>query len=128
MRHCETATTLPSGAETEQGEWVASLIAAANLDPRAFPEPLRFSLDPTIRDKKNYLLFNNEGNPRACWGRERVAMAILEECMMAASRLQGLRGVAGKGGEPSKLVGVTIGLPARFTQVALRPAAPRSSP
>jgi Dyp-type peroxidase family len=117
VRHCETQTTLPSGAPIDQGEWVVSLIAAANLDPRVFPEPFRFKLD---RDIGTYLLFNEATNKRACWGRDRVAMHVLEECLKAASRLQGLRKVAGKGGEPTKLIGVTVTLPARFTQVAER--------
>jgi deferrochelatase/peroxidase EfeB/cytochrome P450 len=125
MRYCETQMTLPSGAQIDQGEWVVSLIAAANLDADGFPEPFRFTLD---RDIASYLLFNEATNKRACWGRDRVAMLVLEECLKAASRLQGLRRVAGKGGEPAKLVGVTISLPARFTQVALEQAAPRSGP
>ena len=117
MRYCETPPDgpLPSGAQIEAGEWVVSLIGAANLDPRAFPEPFRFKLD---RDVKNYLLFNEASNPRACWGRDRIAMIVMKECVKAASRLQGLRKVAGKGGEPIKLVNATVGLPARFTQVA----------
>jgi cytochrome P450 len=120
MRYCERETKL--GNDTiHAGEWVASLIAAANLDPRAFPAPYRFNLD---RDIGTYLLFNDGNNSRQCWGRDRVAMVVLQECLMAASRLQGLRGVAGKGGEPSKLAGVTTSLPARFTQVASKQAAP----
>ena len=117
MRYCETDTTLPSGAKIERGEWVAAMIKAANLDEDVFKQPHRFSLDPEIRDIDNYLLFNERGNPRECWGRDRVAMVIMRECATAASRLRGLRGVAGKGGEPLKLAGVTISLPARFTQV-----------
>ncbi len=124
VRYCETPLDkpLPSGAQIEAGEWVVSLIAAANLDPRAFPEPFRFKLD---RDVKNYLLFNEASNPRACWGRDRIAMIIMKECLKAAGRLQGLRRVAGKAGELVKLVNVTVGLPARFTQVAEQ-AAPTS--
>jgi cytochrome P450 len=95
-----------------------SLIAAANLDARSFPEPFRFKLDRAIA---TYLLFNEATNKRACWGRDRVAMLVLEECLKAASRLQGLRRVAGKSGEPPKLVGVTVSLPARFTQVTENP-------
>lgn len=115
MRYCETDTALPSGAKIEQGEWVVSLIGAANLDGRIFSEPFLFKLD---RTRGTYLLFNEAQNERVCWGRDRIAMAVLQECVIAASRLQGLRGIAGKDGEPSKLVGVTISLPARFTQVA----------
>ena len=105
MRYCETTTELPSGAKVEEGEWVAALIGAANLDPRAFQNPYLFSFDPAIRKIENYLLFNEQGSHRECWGRDRVAMAVLEECVMAAGRLRGLRRVAGAGGEPSKLVG-----------------------
>jgi len=122
MRYCEKETKL-GNATIMAGEWVASLIAAANMDPHphAFPEPFRFKLD---RPLDTYLLFNDKQNSRACWGRDRVAMVVLQECLMAASRLQGLRRVAGKGGEPSKLAGVTTSLPARFTQVASKQAAP----
>jgi cytochrome P450 len=114
MRYCETDTNLSGNAEVKKGEWVAPLIRAANMDPRVFGEPFRFKLD---RDIKTYLLFNEAENSRVCWGRDRVAMIVLQECVKAASRLQGLRGVAGKGGEPAKLAGITIGLPARFTRV-----------
>jgi Dyp-type peroxidase family len=121
VRYCETKTTLQNGPEIEAGEWVAALIGAANLDPRVFHEPFRFSLDPNIRKIDDYLLFNEKGSPRECWGRNRVAMVVLEECVRAASRLQGLRRVAGERGEPRKLVGITISLPARFTQVDGKP-------
>ena len=114
MRYCETDTDLASGAKIKKGERVVCLIGAANLDGRVFNEPLRFSLD---RDIKKYLLFNDEDNQRKCWGRDRVAMVVLRECLTAASRLQGLRRVAGKGGEQT-LLGVTVSLPARFTRVA----------
>lgn len=114
MRYCETDTNLSENAKVKKGEWVAPLIRAANMDPRKFGEPHRFRLD---RDIKTYLLFNEAGNSRVCWGRDRVAMIVLQECVKAASRLQGLRRVAGKGGELRKLAGITIGLPARFTRV-----------
>jgi hypothetical protein len=119
IRYCETQPPgpLPSGAQINQGEWVVSLIQAANVDFRAFPdEPLRFKLD---RDVDKYLLFNEQTNRRQCWGRDRVAMIVLKECLKAASRLQGLRKIAGKGGELGKLLGsVTINLPARFTRIS----------
>jgi Dyp-type peroxidase family len=114
MRYCETDTKLSGNAEVRKGEWVAPLIRAANMDPRVFGEPFRFKLD---RDINTYLLFNEAKNSRVCWGRDRVAMIVLQECVNAASRLQGLRRVAGKGGEPAKLAGITIGSPARFTRV-----------
>jgi Dyp-type peroxidase family len=121
MRFCEATTLLPSGATVKRGDWVTALIAAANLDPRAFPDPLRFSLDPYIpgpvRNFENYLLFGEKGTERACWGRDRVAMVVLEQSLITAGRLRGLRRIAGPRGEDVKLGGVTIGLPARFTKV-----------
>lgn len=115
MRYCETTTNLPSGAIVQQGELVGALIAAANLDPTVFTDPFQFNLK---RETDNYLLFNTQNSPRECWGRDRVAMTVLDACVTAAGRLRGLRRVAGAAGEPSKLVGVTIGLPARFTRCA----------
>ncbi len=115
MRYCEVKTELPSGATVEEGERVACLIRAANLDKRVFNEPFRFAFDPEKREIEKYLLFNEQGNPRKCWGRDRVAMVVLQECLMAASRLQGLRRVAGKAGDPPTLFRVRVSLPARFS-------------
>jgi len=122
MRHCERTTTLPSGATIVKGDWVGALIAAANLDPRVFRKPHLISFD---RDIQKYLLFNEGGSERECWGRDRVAMAVLKQCVLSAGRLKGLRRVAGAAGEPIKLLGVAVGFPARFTQVGPKlPAAP----
>ena len=118
MRYCEADTKLDSGAEITKGERVVCLIGVANRDKEVFNEPFRFSFDPNKRKIEKYLLFNEEGNPRKCWGRDRVAMVVLRECLMAASRLQGLRKAAGKGGDPLTLFRVTVSLPARFTRVA----------
>ena len=118
MRYCEVKTTLPSGATVEEGERVACLIRAANLDERVFKEPFRLVFDEKRREIEKYLLFNEQGNPRECWGRNRVAMVVLQECLMAASRLQGLRRVAGKAGNPPTLFRVRVSLPVRFTRVA----------
>jgi len=118
MRYCEVDTQLPSGARVKAGERVACMIRAANMDKRVFDEPFRLTFDPKKRDIKKYLLFNEEGNARRCWGGDRVAMVVLQECLMAASRLQGLREVAGKGGDPPKLFRVKVSLPVRFTRVA----------
>jgi Dyp-type peroxidase family len=116
MRYCERTTKLPSGATVTKGDWVGALIAAANLDPRAFPtRPHRIEF---TRDIKKYLLFNEKGSERECWGRDHVAMAVLKQCVLSAGRLQGLRRIAGAAGEPTKLLGVAVGLPARFTKVA----------
>jgi hypothetical protein len=72
----------------------------------------------------DYLLFGAmedgaDGKPsnKTCWGRDRVALPVLEECLWAASRLGGLRRVAGKAGEPQTLANIKIGLKARFTRV-----------
>ncbi len=114
MRYCEQTTTLPVGTTLLKGDWVGALIAAANLDPRAFPNPHLISFD---RDIKKYLLFNEQDSERECWGRKHVAVAVLKECLLSAGRLKGLRKIAGPAGEPTKLAGVAVGLPAHFTHV-----------
>ncbi len=63
-------------------------------------------------------MFGVPGSHKDCWGRNRIAMPVLQECIRACSRLTGLRRVAGPTGEPQKLAGVTIGLLARFTRLA----------
>jgi hypothetical protein len=105
------------------------MISAANRDENHFPEPERFSMgehDPATaataelapeRDPDKYLLFGVTNSNKYCWGSGRVAMPILEECVRAAGRLQGLRPVAGPRGEVQKLLVVTVGLPARFTRI-----------
>jgi Dyp-type peroxidase family len=117
MRYCERATKLPSGATIAEGDWVGAMIAAANLDPRVFENPHLISLDRDHRDLGKYLLFNEPDSKRECWGRSHVAMAVLQECVVCAGRLKGLRRVAGPSGEPAKLVRVAVSLPARFTRV-----------
>jgi len=123
MRYCVADATLSGGARIKAGEWVSCVIQAANLDGKVFDDPRRFSLspyvDPTgpVRDWKNYLLFGDDGSSRKCWGRDKVAMIVLEECLRAAGRLKRLRRPAGAGGKPEKKGNVTIGLPARFTRV-----------
>jgi Dyp-type peroxidase family len=114
MRYCERTTKLPSGATVLAGDWVATLIGAANKDPGVFPKPNLILFD---RDIGKYLTFNETGSERECWGRNRVAMAVLQECVLAAGRLDGLRRIAGPAGDPVKLGSVAVGLPARFTQV-----------
>jgi Dyp-type peroxidase family len=112
------APTIP----IKRGEWVAALVAAAGLDPRVFEDPLVFSLAPFVpgpdRDLTKYLLFGAQGGNRECWGRDRLALQVLKECVKAAGRLQGLRKVAGDGGELQQLLpGANIGLNARFAFV-----------
>lgn len=123
MRHCEADTDWSRALGVSAGDSVAALVAAANMDPRKFPEPARFSLkgagigDAPARRIDDYLLFGVPGSHKDCWGRNRVAMPVLQECIRACSRLTGLRRVAGRAGEPQKLAGVTIGLLARFTRL-----------
>jgi deferrochelatase/peroxidase EfeB/cytochrome P450 len=114
MRYCMKDTTF-GNCTIKAGEWVLSLIKAANLDQRVFKDPFLFKLD---RDINKYLMFNDATNSRRCWGQNRIAMLVLQECVRAAGRLQGLRSIAGRGGEPAKLGGIKTSLPARFTQVA----------
>lgn len=125
MRRCTANWAVPDDddraealGQIKAGDDVAVLISAANLDPEAFKNPFRFSLNKRQRPMENYLLFGVETSEhKSCWGRNRVALPVLEECILAAGRLSGLRRVAGASGEPQKLAGVTIGLAARFTGI-----------
>lgn len=136
MRQCEADTTLLRGeaeppAELHKGDFLLAMVSAANLDPRRFEQPHRLSLTPfgptdgPERRIEDYLMFGVHGDARQCWGRNRVAMPLMEECVLAASRLRGLRRVAGPDGDLKTLANVAIGLTARFTQIA---PAPRSIP
>jgi deferrochelatase/peroxidase EfeB len=134
VRRCAFAKDI-GGVGIEPGDYVAAVIKLANADRKIFWKPERFSLgesDPLSddfarfvrpnkvhpRDPQNYLLFGVQDSEKKCWGQGPVAMPILEECVRACGRLEGLRGVAGPRGIPQKLAGVTIGLPARFTRIA----------
>jgi cytochrome P450 len=105
-RRCETSTELPSGAKVNKGDWVAVLLAAASRDPRAFPEPEKFSMGEHMpppftgppRDLKNYLLFGPFGGAHRCWG-EQLGRLMLGELFRAAARFKGLTRVAGPLGE-----------------------------
>jgi len=119
MRLCLQDTTIGGGPTISRGDRVAALIAAASMDPLAFPSPKNFSLAPFLpgppRDIANYLLF---GVPnKTCWGRDRLALYLLKECLKAAARLQGLKNVAGPTGSLQKIAQVNIGLRARFVSV-----------
>jgi deferrochelatase/peroxidase EfeB len=131
LRRCQWSTKIGK-QPIEERDLVAALIAVANLDEKAFHKPYVFSLKgyglPTgpPRDRNKYLLFGvtpknpndpDDPNGKHCWGRDRVALPLLQECVYAAGRLQGLRRVAGARGEPQKLVQVTIGLAARFDRI-----------
>jgi Dyp-type peroxidase family len=121
MRRCAQPHTLPSGERLETGEWVASLIGAANMDPRVHQLPFLFSLAPWLpgpaRPPENYLLFGSVSGGRECWGRDRLALYLLQRCLVAAGRLERLQRVAGPAGEPTTLLNVIIGLTARFDRV-----------
>jgi deferrochelatase/peroxidase EfeB len=135
FRRCTAAVTDDERLSViKPGDFVATVISKANMDRKIFWRPERFHLgksDPMAddfdqfvdeegthpRDLANYLLFGVEGSNKFCWGRDLVAMPVLEACIHACGRLQGLRKVAGPRGEPNKLGPVIIGLPARFTRL-----------
>ncbi|MBI2739198.1 MAG: hypothetical protein HYX38_21980 [Rhodospirillales bacterium] len=108
-------------------DWIAAVIYAACFDPDAFPKPMQFSLAPILpgpeRKMENYLLFGDsqKDDPkkpgRLCWGRDRIALYLLTECLKAAGRLKGLKKVAGPAGELKKFAQVNIGLSTRFVSV-----------
>lgn len=127
LRCCEApaGAVLPSGVTIRPGQWVAALVAAANLDGSAFPGPDQFSLGALLpggkpRDRSKYLMFGVQDagagprGTRVCWGRDRVALFTLTQCMRAASRLPGLRRVPGPEGQLKKLLGIASGLKGRF--------------
>ena len=129
QRRCASDVTLGSPTfegtsvnDIGKGEWVAAMVQAANMDPSAFHDPMRFSLWPYLpgpeRDAAKYLTFGAPSGNHPCWGRRPLAMPALIHCMEAAARLQNLRQVAGPTGGPQLLLGSTVGLPARFTRVA----------
>jgi Dyp-type peroxidase family len=106
----------------QKGDWIAALIGAACFDPVAFPQARQFSLDPILpgpkRNIEDYLLFGDSQAPgRLCWGRDKLALYLLTECLKAAGRLKGLKKVAGAGGELKKFAQVNIGLSTRFVSV-----------
>jgi cytochrome P450 len=111
------------GKDTVQkGDWIAALIGAASFDPNAFESPRQFSLDPILpgpkRNMEDYLLFGNAQAPgRLCWGRDKLALYLLTECLKAAGRLKGLKKVAGAGGELKKFAQVNVGFSTRFVSV-----------
>ena len=120
MRRVAETHTLSSGVELQKDEMLAALIAVANFDREAFPEPFSFSLDPYLegpkRELENYLLFGSQGGgkarDRSCFGRE-FALFVIVECVKAAARLQGLQRVAGKAGEAARPLYIMTGLPGR---------------
>ncbi len=126
MRVCARDTKLLGGAPVLKGEFITALVGAANRDPSVFDKPCRFSLSPAgttepKRDLDDYLLFGSPHTAKSCWGRNRVAMPILQESLWACSRLTGLRRPAGPDGAPLLMVGVRVGLLGRFSGVTEDP-------
>jgi deferrochelatase/peroxidase EfeB/cytochrome P450 len=126
MRACLQDDTLPSGGAVKAGDFVAALVAAAGMDPNGpFTEPTAFSLFPFLpgppRDITKYLLFGVVDGGRRCWGRDRLALLAVTECIKAAGRLHGLRRVPGEAGalrtNIGTKLGIALGLEARFDRV-----------
>jgi Dyp-type peroxidase family len=134
MRSCVRDDVLPSGGAVNEGDFVAAMVAAAGVDCRVFTDPYQFSLYPFLpgppRNLSDYFLFGVVGGGRVCWGRDRLALLALEECLKAAGRLKNLRKVAGPGGELQAnlgpKIGIALGLEARFDRVL--PDWPRRGP
>jgi len=118
-RRCEIDTHI-NGIPIRAGQYVGALTSAAGFDSNEFPDPKSFSLAPYLPGKERpldkYLMFGAPYGARAsrCWGKEKIAMTCLEEMLIAASKLQGLKPVAGRAGNPTELLGAVIGLSARF--------------
>jgi deferrochelatase/peroxidase EfeB len=125
MRICKQDDELPSGGKVMAGDVVAALTGVAAFDESAFPESKRLSLWPFLpgpeRKIDNYLLFgarvSNPEESRDCWGREKLALLMVKECVKAAGRLQHLQSVAGEAGNARTIAHITIGLAARFSGV-----------
>ncbi|HZZ87483.1 MAG TPA: hypothetical protein VFE13_04020 [Caulobacteraceae bacterium] len=118
-RTCGVNGTVLGGETLATGDMVAALVQVANLDPRKFANPMMFSLGPLVaghpaRDLDAYLTFGAPGGAHPCWGRDPVALPVLEACVVAAAQLRDLHRVAGPAGSAQSLAGITIGLPARF--------------
>jgi hypothetical protein len=120
MRRAAVDACLPSGGKVAKDSMVMALVAAAGMDPKgpAADQPERFSLWPYVqgpqRDLSKYILFGAPGGGKECWGRDRIVLYVLKECLKAAGRLQGLRRIAGGTGDLQKLLKINIGLKARF--------------
>jgi cytochrome P450 len=126
MRACVQDDTLPSGGAVKAGDFVAAMAAAAGMDPRGpFTDPQAFSLFPFLqgppRDLDKYLLFGVVGGGRLCWGRDRLALPAVTECVKAAGRLQDLRRAPGPAGalrtNIGTKLGIALGLEAKFDRV-----------
>ena len=125
----------PTGVTIKAGQWVAAVIAAANVDSDVFKNPRAFIPAPSDpaggpggcpvkRNAGDYMLFGApKQDPstrevvdrnRSCWGRDKMAMYIVTSCLEASRELGRMRRVPGPNGEPKEFARVMIGLPARF--------------
>lgn len=127
LRRSEQDNVIDKDLTIEENHWVAALAVAANFDECAFPNPTEFSLGSAYggsdRPLENYLMFGSAGGGRDCWGRDRLALYLMQQFVRACARLDGLRKVAGPNGESQKLLRVTIGQPARFAKQRIKPVA-----
>jgi Dyp-type peroxidase family len=136
MRRCEVdidvSTQAAAPHKIKAGDFVAAIVAAANVDEDKFCKPETLALvgmpGSPFRDSTKYLMFGVDGAEKRCWGKDRVALPLLHLCMSAAARLHGLRRVAGPAGKIGDIAKLKVSLPARFTQVgpALTCPAPTS--
>ncbi len=124
MRYCEKELTLPHGSTIEPNRWIVANIFAANLDCNAFRSPTEFSLDPLLegpeRDENKYLLFGAANGGRHCWGREKLALAVMEKLVRGAAELNGLRRIPGPEGALQKIMRVPVGLRVRLPRTHTR--------
>ncbi len=122
MRECMADTTLPSNAKVKKGDWVTSIMKVANMDEEVFPNSQAFSLGPydggPSRPYDKYLLFGAEGGKRQCWGKDKIALLVLEQCLRGASKLEGLSQMAGPEGEVYEVLRIAFGLKARFNRLS----------
>lgn len=127
LRRSEQDNDFGDGLTIDKDHWVAALAVAANFDPRVFDRPKEFSLFPFLpgpkRNPADYLMFGSSGGGRDCWGRDKLALYLLDQFIRASARLDGLQKVAGPRGDPVKLLRVTVGQPARFAKQRIRPVA-----
>ena len=127
MRYSEEANKIDEQLTLDKDHWVAAMAVCANVDPRVHPNPREFSLYPFLpgprRSRDNYFMFGSAGGGRDCWGRDRMALYLLDQFIRAAAKLNGLQKVAGPRGDPMKLFEVNVGVPARFARNRIKPVA-----
>ncbi len=123
MRYCERDYLLEDGQTIAAGEWVAAMTNVAKLDPLKYGKTSYvLSLYPWTntppRDPADYLMFGSLADTtrgRSCWGRDRLALMALTNCIEAAATLPGLHRIAGPKGDFDTFAKVTVGFKARFS-------------